>query len=118
MRVANARLKAISQINIDEDTACIVVEMYYETIKELLTALLLTKGFRSDNHECLIAFLKHTYPSLDHEVRTIHQLKRLRNRINYEGAFVNPSYLAMNGPEIQHIIALLQEMVGPRERQN
>ncbi len=111
LKVIQARLKTIQQIQKDEETTSIIVTDYYEVIKELLTALLLKNGLKSDNHECLISFFKKTYPKYEYEARSIHQLKNIRNRINYDGLFVDASYLTQNELEFIHIIELLQELI-------
>jgi len=59
LKVADARLKAMKKV---KETASIITEDYYEVIKELLVALLLKNGLKSDNHECLISFFKNRYP--------------------------------------------------------
>ncbi|MFC1690755.1 hypothetical protein ACFL0W_01115 [Nanoarchaeota archaeon] len=110
IKVANARLKAINQIKKDNETTSIIVEGYYETIKELLTALLLKHSLKSDNHECLISFFKTNYPKYEYEALTIHNLKDIRNRINYDGLFVKPEYLETNELEFKHIIDLIKEI--------
>lgn len=109
--VAEARLKAIIQIHKDNETVSIIVEGYYEIIKELLTALLLKNGLKSDNHECLISFLKAEYPEYEAEALIIHELKNIRNRINYDGIFVKPSYLDNNELEFRYIIKILKELI-------
>ena len=95
----------------DKKYASIVVEGYYEIIKELLTALFYVKGFKSSNHECLIAFFKEHYPELDYEAEIIYQFKNVRNDIAYRGFFVNQEYLELNKLEFEHIIRVLREIV-------
>ena len=111
VKVAEIRLKAIKQIQKDDETASIIVEGYYEIIKELLVALLLKNGLKSDNHECLISYFKHNHQDNNYEVMTIHQLKNIRNRINYEGILVKQSYLESNEPEFNHIIKKLNDLI-------
>lgn len=111
LKVVKARLKIIPQVQKDEETTSIIVTDYYEVIKELLTALLLKNGLKSDNHECLISFFKKNYPKYEYEAHTIHQLKDIRNRINYDGLFVKSSYLSQNELEFTHTIELLQELI-------
>ena len=53
----------LSDVN-KENKTYKIVEQYYEIIKELLTALLLKKGLKSENHECLISYCKKNYPLL------------------------------------------------------
>jgi len=110
-RLAEVRIKAINQIQRDAETSTIVAEGYYEAIKELLTALLLKHGWKSDNHECLISFFNEHYPEYEYEISAIHQLKKIRNRINYDGVFIAPSYLEKNELEFNHIARLLNSLI-------
>ncbi|MBS3143865.1 hypothetical protein J4446_03265 [Candidatus Woesearchaeota archaeon] len=56
LKMCSARFKFVKKQEIDKETASIITENYYEIIKELLTALLLKNGLKSDNHECLISY--------------------------------------------------------------
>jgi len=85
LKMCSVRLKFAKKQEIDDETASIIIENYYEIIKELLTALLLKKGLKSNNHECLISFFKTKYPNYEYEISIIHELKNIRNRINYDG---------------------------------
>ena len=110
IKVVNARLKAMSQVKVDNETATVQVTDYYEVIKELLTALLLKHGMKSDNHECLISFFKKYY-SYEYETNLMHGLKDLRNRASYEGLFIKKDYLDKNELEFRHIIGLLKKLI-------
>lgn len=77
-KMAELRLKFWSQ-KFDNKFTPILIEGYYEIIKELLTALLYIEGLKSDNHECLIAYLSNKYPQLKYETEIIYQLKNIRN---------------------------------------
>ena len=58
LKMCEVRLIFVQKQDVDEESASIISEDYYEIIKELLTALLLKHGLKSDNHECLISFFK------------------------------------------------------------
>ena len=45
---------------LDPKYTSIIVEGYYEIIKELIISLMYLKGYKSENHECLISYLKNT----------------------------------------------------------
>lgn len=111
LKMCKAREKILLKLEIDDETASIIASDYYEVIKELLVALLLKNGLKSDNHECLISFFKENYPEYEYEVKTIHQLKDVRNRANYDGIFVKKEYVLMNKREFENIIGLLHEIV-------
>jgi len=113
IKLAKVRIKAIKQIKKDKETVTIITEGYYEAIKELLIALLLKWGLKSNNHECLISFFNYKYPKYQYETMTLHQLKKIRNRINYDGAFIQENYLKNNELEFNHIIKLLNNLIKP-----
>lgn len=110
-KMAALRYEYWSNTRFDKKFASIAVDGYYEVVKELLTALLYLNGYKSDNHECLIAYLKEFYPDLAYEVGIIHQLKNIRNDIDYRGFFVSSDYLERNKLEFKHIIEKLQEII-------
>ena len=111
LKLCSVRLRVVKVILLDEETASIIAESYYEIIKELLTALALLFGIKSDNHECLIAFLKKRYPEKEYEINIIFILKGVRNKVDYEGLFIEKKYIQMNKLEFEHIIAfLIQEI--------
>jgi uncharacterized protein (UPF0332 family) len=110
-KVCDIRLKVVRKILIDGETASIIAVDYYEVIKELLTALLLKHGLKSNNPECLISFLKHNYPEHEYEIQTMHQLKYIRNMVSYEGILVKKNYIETNRLEFEHIIKLLKKLI-------
>ena len=111
-KMCRVRLRVVGQVAIDDETASVVAEDYYEIIKELLVALLLKNGLKSDNHECLISFFKNSFYKYEFEARTIHQLKDVRNRVSYDGIFVKKEYITSNKLEFEHIIQLLDNLLG------
>ncbi|MBU1199806.1 MAG: hypothetical protein KKF46_04995 [Nanoarchaeota archaeon] len=111
IKMADLRYEFWKKHHYDKKYVSLVVDGYYEVIKEMLTALLYTEGFKSGNHECLIAFFKHKYPEFDYESDIIYQLKNIRNEISYRGFFVKPEYFEMNKIEFQHIIKTLRKII-------
>jgi len=111
IRMCDVRLKIVKQIKINQETASVMAYDYYEVIKELLTALLLKNGLKSENHECLISFFKQNFPEYEYETKIIHQLKDVRNRVSYDGVFVKKDYIDINKLEFQHIINLLKKLL-------
>ncbi len=101
----------VSDIKIKDNTASKLAKDYYEIIKELLVALLLSYGLKSSNHECLVSFFKMKYPKYEYEAKLIHELKNVRNRISYDGYFVGKDYITKNRAEFKHIIGLLRDLI-------
>ena len=111
LKMCDIRLRVLQGVELDEETASVIAADYYEVIKELLTALLLKNGLKSDNHECLISFFKFKFPKYEYEAKVVHQLKNVRNRVSYDGVFVKKEYIETNKLEFQHIIDLLKKLL-------
>ena len=111
LKMCSVRLKFVRKQEVDNETASLIAADYYEIIQELLTALLLKNGLKSDNHECLISYFKKNCPNYEYETSIIHELKNIRNRITYDGIFVEKQYTVKNKMEFEHIIALLVKLI-------
>ena len=91
----------------NSDDVDLVVEDYYEVIKELLVCLMLSKGLRSKNHQCLITyFYKITQNEAD--ALLISQMSYFRNRLVYYGEDVPSSFL--DRKKFEEIINLIQSL--------
>ena len=71
IKQAKYRLKRAQQTEISEETFSLVVEDYYEVIKELLVAYMLKDGMRSRNHQCLFSYFYKKYPEYETEMGLI-----------------------------------------------
>ncbi len=96
---------------LDDEFFSLVVEGYYEIIKELLTAYVNLNGLESSNHECLIRYFQKENPNLVTEGEKIDELRKVRNKIDYRGFFVQKDFFERNDLEYQHIIKLLKKLV-------
>jgi len=94
--------------------AALIVADYYEAIKELATALLLMDGYKTLSHRDLIEYLKKYKEFTDFELTLLDDLRVLRNRIAYDGFFVDPSYLERNESTLRKIIAILKTIVNEK----
>jgi len=109
--MCKARQKLLAKAELDSETAPVIASDYYEIIKELLVALLLKNGLKSDNHECLISYFKKNYSQYEYEAKAMHQLKEVRNRASYDGVFVKKEYVLSNSLEFKGIIDLLNKLL-------
>jgi len=95
-----------------EIMASLIIADYYEIIKELITAVLLTDGFKTLSHKELIEYIKTNYREFsESEISLLDTLRVLRNRISYEGFKINISYLKRNEPEFKSIIQKLKILI-------
>ena len=92
--------------------AALIISDYYEIIKELITAILLLDGYKTLSHKDLIDYLKEKYVEFNqHEIYTLDDLRILRNRVAYEGFFVEYSYLNRNENSFKEIIQKLKNLI-------
>lgn len=106
------REKNISTMNPDEFST-LVAEGYYEIVKELITAIMSTEGWKTVSHELLIGYMANFYSSnfSQAEIYVMDQLRKTRNDIAYKGIIVRSDYLKRNKDSILQIIDKLKKLV-------
>ena len=90
-----------------------IIEEYYEIVKELITAIMYSDGFKTLSHKTLVFYLEKNYKEFDRaEIILIDELRKLRNNIVYYGQKVGKEFLINNEKEIIEIIKKLFKVVG------
>jgi len=103
LNMIEVRMKAL-KLKDRQEFASLIVEDYYEVIKEAITALMAINGYKTLSHEVLIAYLKEFYPDFsDAEIMLMDQLRVLRNRIAYRGFFIAPDYVERNEAKMKAV---------------
>jgi len=111
LQVVVLREKSVSMLKSEEFTT-LVVEGYYEIIKELITALMSIDGWKTVSHELLIGYLAKFYREFSQaELHMIDQLRKTRNDISYRGVMIKHDYLTRNKDSILKIIEKLKQTV-------
>jgi uncharacterized protein (UPF0332 family) len=111
-KLAKKRLESIKKRRKDEYPQ-FLIESYYETIRELISALLSIHGYKSYNHECLVSFIKEYYPDFfnDFMIHFLESMRKLRGDIQYRGRDIADDYLERNSSSIDEIIKILFNLV-------
>ncbi len=92
-----------------EEFATLIVEGYYEIIKELITGMMAVDGWKTVSHELLVGYIAQFYKEVSSaEINLIDQLRKMRNDIDYRGVMVNAGYLHRNKEFILSIIKKLK----------
>lgn len=95
----------------DKMSALIITD-YYEIIKELITAVLLIDGYKTLSHIELLGYIKNNYKEFSEgDISILNSLRILRNRVAYEGFFIDVSYLERNENSFKEIIKKLKNLV-------
>lgn len=111
LKMVDVRLAAIESLNKKEFTS-IIVENYYEIVKELISALMSIDGYKTLSHEVLVVYLKQFYKIFTREeLFLIDQLRQIRNKIVYRGFFVQEDYLKRNEGSFNLIIEKLRKVI-------
>ena len=112
LQLAKRRLESIEKRKKDEFPQ-LLLESYYEVIKELISALLSIHGYKSYSHECLVSFIEEFYPTAldDFQVHLLDNMRKLRSDIQYRGLEVADDYLERNTSFIEQIINIFQKTV-------
>lgn len=88
---------------------------YYEIVKELTTAVLNLDGYKTLSHKALFDYLKNNYDNFTlSELELMEELRKLRNKVVYEGFFIKPAYLERNETVIKNIISKLKSIVNKK----
>lgn len=111
LKVVELRLSSIKKFDSKKETS-LIVESYYKVVKELITGLMAIDGYKTTSHEALIIYLKKIYKEFDeYQINLADELRKLRNKISYEGYLADEHYLKRNQLEIKNIIKKLKELV-------
>src|SRR3989344_791519 len=95
-----------------EDSSTLIVEAYYEIVKELITAIMSIDCYKTTSHEILIGYLAKFHKGFStFEINIMDQLRKTRNDIAYRGVMVNKEYLERNEQIILKIIEKLKQIV-------
>ena len=88
IKSSSKKLKSQKMLNLDDDTASSKISLTYDSLRELLEALAISKGLKIYNHECYTAFLKEVMNE-SYLGDKFDAFRKARNDINYYGKDVS-----------------------------
>ena len=98
-----------------DEFATLIVEGYYEIVKELITAIMTVDGYKTLSHEMLIGYLEKFYREFSTaELYLADQLRKTRNEIAYRGLIITSDYLNRNKERIIKLITKLKKTIEKR----
>jgi hypothetical protein len=114
LKMVEKTLEMIDNLDIDKFPSNITKE-YYEVIRELLSIVLLLDGYKTYGegaHKKLIDYLESNYKKFStYEISLIENLRNTRNKIAYDGFFVEKDYIERKKKDIDLIIKKLKEII-------
>ena len=88
---------------------------YYNIIRELMSVILLLDGYKTfgeNAHKNLINYIQENYKEIEgYEISLINELRITRNKIAYDGFFVEQSYIRRKLEDIRTIIKKLRRII-------
>lgn len=110
LQMCNARLEIAKSM--PRKYPALVAEVYYEVVKEQVTALLALDGYKSYSHKCLISFIEEFYRSefTPSEISLVDRLRVIRNDVGYRGISIGGDFLERNEATILVLIQKLSAL--------
>lgn len=88
IKSSEMKLESNSRLELDEVTATTKISIAYDTLRELLEALAVKRGFKIYNHDCFCAFLYEICGNKELS-EDFDGFRKIRNQINYYGKNVS-----------------------------
>ena len=114
LKMADTTIEMIKGIDINKFSSNVTKE-YYDTIRELISIVLLLDGYKiygEGAHKKLIEYLQSNYKEFnEYEIFLLNDLRIKRNKITYDGFFVDKDYIKKKIKDIQKIITKLQKII-------
>lgn len=83
-KTSEDKLSSANLLNLSNVTAVSKLSLCYDSLREILEALAISKGYKIYNHECYTGFLKEIINDSD-LAENFDRLRLLRNGVNYYG---------------------------------
>ena len=114
LKMVDTTIEMIKVIDITKFSSNVTKE-YYEVIRELLSVILLLDGYKTYGegaHKKLVEYLKSNYKEFsEYEIYLIDDLRITRNKIAYDGFFVDKDYIGRKIKDIKKIIDKLRAII-------
>ena len=107
VRISLQNLESVSEIQLNDKTASIILVMGYESLRQVLEAMTLLKGYKVFSHEAYTYYLRYLNEIIASE--KFDRLRKLRDRINYYGKPVNQEVAENAIKEITVLIKRLRQ---------
>ncbi len=114
LKMVDTTIEMIKVIDVGKFSSNVTKE-YYNVIRELMMVVLLLDGYKTYGekaHKNLIDYIKSNYKEFnEYEILLIDNLRITRNKIAYDGFFVDNSYIERKIKDIQEIIGKLKGII-------
>jgi len=88
LRTSENKIISCDKLELDEQTAESKISLAYDSLREILEALAICRGFKIYNHECYTSFLNEVLNESE-KAEEFDELRKIRNSINYYGKSIS-----------------------------
>ena len=114
LKMVKTTLEMLKSIDVNKFSSNVIKE-YYDIIREMMSIILLLDGYKTFGegaHKRLIEYIGKNYKEFtNYEVLLIDELRITRNKITYDGFFVQADYIERKTKDILKIIAKLNAII-------
>ena len=114
LKMVDTTIEMIKVIDVTKFSSNVTKE-YYGVIRELLSVVLLLDGYKTYGegaHKRLVEYIQSNYKEFsEYEVSLIDDLRIIRNKIAYDGFFVDNGYIERKINDIQIIVNKLSKII-------
>ena len=114
LKMADITIEMIKAIDIGKFSSNVTKE-YYDVIRELLSVILLLDGYKTygeGSHKKLIEYIQSNYKEFnEYEISLLDDLRVKRNKIAYDGFFIDKEYIERKLKDIREIIGKLKGII-------
>lgn len=114
LKMVDTTIEMIKVIDVTKFSSNVTKE-YYDVIRELLSVVLLLDGYKTYGeraHKRLVEYIQSNYKEFSgYEISLIDDLRITRNKITYDGFFVDKEYIERKINDIQIIVNKLSEII-------
>jgi hypothetical protein len=117
LKMAETTLEMVKAIDLRKFSSNVTKE-YYDIIRELLSIIILLDGYKTYGegaHKKLIELFQSKYKELsEYEMSLIDDLRIKRNKIAYDGFFVDKEYIETRTDKLEKIINKLKKLINKK----
>jgi hypothetical protein len=110
LKTSENKMISHKRLPLDNVTASSKISLAYDSLREMLEALALQKGYKIYNHECFVPFLKEILKE-GQKGDDFDHIRKVRNAINYYGKDITPSEAIELIKDIENLAAWARNLV-------
>lgn len=114
LKMVDTTLDMIKTIDVARFSSNVTKE-YYEVIRELISVVLLLDGYKvygEGAHKKLIEYVQSNYKEFsEYELSLVDDLRIIRNKVAYDGFFVERGYIERKIQHIERIVDKLNSII-------